>query len=40
METVNTRGNYTLDISDFDNGVYFLQITSDNQKRTISLIKQ
>ena len=40
METVNTRDNYTLDILDFDNGIYFLQVVSDHQKRTISIIKQ
>ena len=40
METVNTKDNYTLDISDLDNGVYFLQVISNNQKKTISLIKQ
>ncbi len=40
METVETSSNYTLDIQDFDNGVYFLQIMSKNQKKTVSLIKQ
>ena len=40
MKTVNTRDNYTLDITGLDNGVYFLQVISDNQKKTISLIKQ
>jgi len=40
MEILEVQGHYSLDISDFDNGVYFLQIVSDNQKESISLIKQ
>jgi len=39
METVETNSIYTLDIQDFENGVYLLQIMSNNQKRTISIIK-
>ncbi len=40
METVETSGSHTLDIQDFDNGVYFLQIMSNNQKKIVSIIKR
>lgn len=39
METINTNSHYNLDIQDFDNGVYFLQIMSEQQKKTVSIIK-
>lgn len=39
METVETNGDYILDIQDFDNGVYFLQVVSNKQKKTLSLVK-
>ncbi len=39
-ETFKTSSHYTLDISDLENGVYFLQIISNNQRKTISLIKK
>jgi len=39
LETIETNTSYTLDIQDFDNGVYFLQIMSNNQKKTVSIIK-
>jgi len=40
METVETSGSHTLDIQDLDNGMYFLQIMSNNQKKVISIIKR
>ncbi len=40
FETITSNTNYTLDIQDFDSGVYFLQIMSDDQKKTVSLIKK
>lgn len=38
--TITSNEDYILDLQDFENGVYLLQIISNNQKKTISLIKQ
>lgn len=40
METMITNDHYTLDIQDYDRGVYLLEITSNQQKKTLSLIKK
>ena len=40
METIEASNSHTLNIQDFDNGVYFLQIMTNNQKKIVSVIKR
>jgi len=40
MNTIDANSDYTLDIQNLENGVYFLQVISHNQKRAISLVKR
>ncbi|MCD6180028.1 MAG: T9SS type A sorting domain-containing protein [Bacteroidales bacterium] len=34
------REEYTIDISNFSNGIYLLTIYADNQQKTIKIIKK
>jgi len=40
VNTIHIHGDYVLDIQNLENGVYFLQITNNNVKKTISLVKR